>query len=318
MLRINPDAYREAAAHYAEASRIAAATDELKACEYLRGQAAALVKLGDEFGDNVSLRSAIDLLKSKPAGGDRAKDPLDWATTLSNLGYALAMLGARERGAEKLEEAVAAYCAALEEQTRERTPFAWASLQNNLGNALGAGARESGTGRLQEAVNAYHAALEEWTREKAPHQWAGIQHNIGLALWRISERDSGVEKLEEAVASYHAALKEWTRERVPLRCKYRYKTILGTRSQLLARGSGIELLEEAVAAYRAALEERTLERVPLEWAGDAIISVLPCGRSVCGRAGRRGSWRQSRPTAPLWRRERASGFRSLGHRRRTI
>ena len=267
MLRINSDAYREAAAHYAEASRIAAATDELKAREYLRGQAAALVKLGDEFGDNVSLRSAIDLLKSKPAGGDRAKDPLDWATTLSNLGYALAMLGARERGAEKLEEAVAAYYAALEEQTRERTPFAWASLQNNLGNALGAlGARESGTGRLQEAVNAYHAALEEWTREKAPHQWAGIQHNIGLALWRISERDSGVEKLEEAVASYHAALKEWTRERVPLRWAQIQNNLGNALSTLGTRESGIELLEEAVAAYRAALEERTLERVPLEWA----------------------------------------------------
>jgi len=36
----------------------------------------------------------------------------------------------------RLEEAVAAYQAALEEWTRERVPLDWAGIQNNLGNAL--------------------------------------------------------------------------------------------------------------------------------------------------------------------------------------
>ena len=39
--------------------------------------------------------------------------PLDWATTQNNLGNALAGLGDRESGTARLEEAVAAYRAAL-------------------------------------------------------------------------------------------------------------------------------------------------------------------------------------------------------------
>ena len=75
---------------------------------------------------------------------------------------------ARSRGSasartapERLEEAVAAYRAALEVRTRERVPLDWAMTQNNLGTALQTlGAREDGTQRLEEAVGAYRAALE--------------------------------------------------------------------------------------------------------------------------------------------------------------
>ena len=41
--------------------------------------------------------------------------PLDWAMTQMNLGSALSMLGERESGTGRLEEAVTAYHAALEE-----------------------------------------------------------------------------------------------------------------------------------------------------------------------------------------------------------
>ena len=58
--------------------------------------------------------------------------PLDWATTQNNLGAALYTLGERESGTTRLEEAVAAYRAALEERTRERVPLQWAATQNNL------------------------------------------------------------------------------------------------------------------------------------------------------------------------------------------
>ena len=65
-------------------------------------------------------------------------------------------LGERESGTARLEEAVAAYRAALQEITRERVPLDWATTQNNLGNALSTlGERESGTARLEEAVAAY-------------------------------------------------------------------------------------------------------------------------------------------------------------------
>jgi hypothetical protein len=71
LLQINPDAYSKAAAHYGEASRIASIADALKAREYLRSQAAALVRLGDEFGDNAALQRAIELMRTAPAAGPR-------------------------------------------------------------------------------------------------------------------------------------------------------------------------------------------------------------------------------------------------------
>ena len=80
----------------------------------------------------------------------------------TNLGIALWTLGERESGTGRLEEAVAAYRAALMERTRDRVPLDWATTQNNLGNALSTlGERESETARLEEAVQAYRSALEE-------------------------------------------------------------------------------------------------------------------------------------------------------------
>ncbi len=78
-------------------------------------------------------------------------------------------LGGRESGTARLNEAVAAYRAALEEFTRARVPLQWAMTQNNLGNALSTlGERESGTARLEEAVPAFRATLQEYTRERVP------------------------------------------------------------------------------------------------------------------------------------------------------
>ena len=62
-----------------------------------------------------------------------------------------AVLGERESGTARLEEAVSVYRAALQERTRERVPLDWATTQNNLGIALRMlGERESGTARLEE------------------------------------------------------------------------------------------------------------------------------------------------------------------------
>jgi tetratricopeptide (TPR) repeat protein len=267
LLRINPDAYRQAAGHYGEASRIAAVADALKAREYLRAQASALVRLGDEFGDNAALHEAIKVLEAMPAGGDRAKDPHDWATTQNNLGTALAKLGERESGTGRLEEAVAAFRAGLEEWTREGVPLEWAGMQTNLGNALKTlGERESGTARLEEAVAAYRAALEEWTRERVPLDWAMTQNNLGNALERLGERENGTARLEEAVAAFGAALEERTRERVPLDWAMTQNNLGLALWTLGGRQGAPARLEEAVAAFYAALQERTRDRVPLDWA----------------------------------------------------
>ena len=115
------------------------------------------------------------------------------------MGIALARLGGREAGTARLEEAVAAYRAALQEWTRERVPLDWAMTQNNLGTALSSlGEREAGTARLEEAVAAYRAALQERTRERVPLDWAMTQNNLGNALARLGERELGTARLEQA------------------------------------------------------------------------------------------------------------------------
>ena len=83
-----------------------------------------------------------------------------------NLGNALLRLGAREGGTARLEEAVAAPRAALEEKTRERVPLDWATTQNNLGNALWTlGERSHDPNLLGEALdavpNAYGLVVKE-------------------------------------------------------------------------------------------------------------------------------------------------------------
>jgi hypothetical protein len=70
------------------------------------------------------------------------------------------MLGRRESGTARLEAAVDAFRAALEERVRERVPLDWAWTQGGLGEALRAlGRREAGTARLEEAVDAFDACL---------------------------------------------------------------------------------------------------------------------------------------------------------------
>jgi hypothetical protein len=66
----------------------------------------------------------------------RERVPLDWAMTQNNLGNALGTLGERESGTARLEEAVAAYRAALTERTRERVPLQWAMSLGSEGSAL--------------------------------------------------------------------------------------------------------------------------------------------------------------------------------------
>lgn len=114
-----------------------------------------------------------------------------------------AVLGERESGTARLEEAVSVYRAALQERTRERVPLDWAMTQTNLGSALRRlGERESGTVRLEEAVSVYRAALQERTRERVPLQWAMTQTNLGTALRTLGKRTNDGRALCEALRSH--------------------------------------------------------------------------------------------------------------------
>jgi len=88
-----------------------------------------------------------------------------------------------------LEEAVAAYGAALEERTRDRVPLHWAATQNNLGTALQTlWEREPETGRLEAAAAAFRAALEVFEE-------AGIAHYVQVARGNLARAEALIEEL---------------------------------------------------------------------------------------------------------------------------
>ena len=96
----------------------------------------------------------VDLLQPVAARLERLVDnpPAGLgAERVADLQFSLALatqtIGEQSGEGERLEQAVAAYHAALEEWTRERVPLDWAVTQINLGTALRRlGERESGTG----------------------------------------------------------------------------------------------------------------------------------------------------------------------------
>ena len=221
-----------------------------------------------ERGRNKGLRLDLEVsIALARIAAYRATDADQHGTALNQLGNALRNLGERETGIERLEEAVVAYVAALEERTRHRVPLRWAATQTNLGNVLATlGEREPGTARLEAAIATYRAALEERTRDRVPLDWAVTQSNLGNALKSLGERETGTARLEEAVAAYRAALEELSRDRVPLDWAVTQNNLGNALQSLGERETSIARLEGAVAAYRAALKERTRDRVPLQWA----------------------------------------------------
>ena len=95
----------------------------------LRSEQVIWYERGRDKGLNLDLEVAIALAS---ATIERATDIDERGTGLNDLGNALQTLGSRESGTARLEEAVAAYRAALEERTRDRVPLDWADTHYNL------------------------------------------------------------------------------------------------------------------------------------------------------------------------------------------
>ena len=269
-LALNRLDHRTAAAHFEAAAELVPAGDTHRRArfDYRLRCAEALYRRGDEFADNAALEEAIAVLRTHVLPlATPDTDPSDWSRAQQQLGTALRALGERETGTARLEEAVAAYRAALARWPRERDPLQWALGQHALATALTRqGERASGTDLLAEAVATYRAALTECTRERDPLSWAMVQTNLATALRGLAAHEGGTARLEEAVAAYRAALTECTRERAPMQWAKTQTNLATTLAALGAREAGTRRLREAVAAYRAAQTERRRDRAPFQWA----------------------------------------------------
>jgi tetratricopeptide (TPR) repeat protein len=147
------------------------------------------------------VRSFVDLPISPLIGSLRANVCPEWPLAIARRQLL------EQSGTARLEQAAAAYRAALQEYTRDRVPFAWALTQNNLGTVLfRPGEREGGTARLEEAVGAYRAALEERTHERVPLDWAMSTSNEGVAMVVvIADRTNDAVLAEAAVRQIELA-----------------------------------------------------------------------------------------------------------------
>ena len=230
-----------------------------------RARLDAFIADGETQGINFSLSVAIELARRMVA---TARDDGERWTATVLLGTALWSLGERESGTARLEEAVAAFRAALKEWTRERVPLDWATTQNDLGIALWRlGERESGTARLEEAVAAYRAGADGTdARARAARLGNDAEQSRHRAesARRARERHGAAGGGGRRLS--RGADRRWTRERVPLQWATTQNNLGIALSSLGERESGTARLEEAVAAYHQALTEWTRERVPFQWA----------------------------------------------------
>jgi tetratricopeptide (TPR) repeat protein len=111
------------------------------------------------------------------------------AQTQHNLGVALFAVGNRESGTASLEQAVAAYRAALQVRTMQGMPLDFAWSQHNLGLTLSLlGEREGGTAQLEESVAAYDAALDGFAAAGATANANTCRANRDKALTLLTQR----------------------------------------------------------------------------------------------------------------------------------
>lgn len=268
MLRVRPEAYREAAQHFGEAARIAESANLHIARGYAVRKGQTLETLGREFGQNEVLAEAIEHFRTMLAVMPRGTEPLHWPTVQYELGMALLTLGERTAVIEHLHQAAQALQEALKEWTQEQFPVEWATTQNSLGNVfLALYNHEAGTEWLHRSIQAYKDALKERPRDRYPHNWAMTLSNLGIAYSTFGCREVGTEWLKQGVQALQEALEEETYERIPPLAWAQARHNFGTALAMLGtRETGTERLEQSVRAFQEALTEWTRERVPILWA----------------------------------------------------
>jgi uncharacterized caspase-like protein len=257
---------RAASRDFAAAAELAGNTKSL-AWQYQVEQAGKLRDLGDDSGDDGALLEAIETYEKALKLAPRNERPLDWAKTQNELGAALAILGARERGTARLQAAVAVQRQALEEFTRQRAPLDWAKTQAGLGYALRlVGERAAGTGHLPQAVTAYRAALEEQTRARNPLEWAKTEAGLAVVLFKLGSREIDTAHLQQAVATGREAFQEPALAGEPLERAKVQQSLAGSLIAMASRRDDRAGVLEAVSVFREVLKQQPPETAPLAWA----------------------------------------------------
>lgn len=267
-------AYLDAAALYARAAETLPAEDRDTRWLYRMYQASAVTEYARTFGDLRASAEAVRLYRESVLPlVSRETRPLDWAGTQNDLGTALTTLGMRGDPAA-IQDALAAYRAALSVVTFNNAPAQWASTQYNLGIALGTLGRRGDDTSLRAGIAALRAAVSATDRTRSPLNWAHAQTQLGdllIVLGRRGERAA----FAQAAEAYRAALEVITRENAPSEWAA-IQSLLGHAYYSLGGSDDTASLQASVGAYRSALQTLTRERNPVDWANaqDGLGQVL--------------------------------------------
>lgn len=252
---------------FGEALESLPANDPANAWRYTVRLADARARKGEAAGDQAMLAAAVESYGEALKLISAAGHPAEWMGTNFGLGNAIMGLAERDKGIERLGEAVAAFRRALAVSERGRDARRATDIQLRLGQALGLIAERAGRVQaFKEAIDAYRAAVAGLSRESAPREWAAAQMGLGTALLGLEEQQNSRELLSEAAQAFAEALVVLTREREAADWATGQMSLgnallgLGELEGLSAR------LEDAVVAYRQALKVFTREAEPKRWA----------------------------------------------------
>ena len=107
---------------------------------------------------------------------EREKDDLNWAAAQNNIGNVLLALGQRESGSKLLEEAVAAFRAALDKRDRAKVPLDWAATPEQYRHralfAVGTRSRRAASGRGRGRLSRRRSRNTRAPRRRCNGRWS--------------------------------------------------------------------------------------------------------------------------------------------------
>jgi CHAT domain-containing protein len=262
----------------------------------------ALSLRAERTGQPADWRQAIDVLREaldKSSGGT----PLQWVSAAINLSIAL-------RHAGDIEAAIPLMRETLERAEAGGFWTAWASTQNNLGNALLDRVGGDRDENVDQAISAYDSARRIWTREAFPVEWALTTARLAVAYevtlggrdraaallreaaelvprderpvdWaRLTNRLASYEPLASAITRYRAAAEVLTRTAFPHEWASIQNNLGNLYKEIANKAPGGDdaaaYLAAAIDCYSSALDARPAGEDPLQWAetatslGDAL------------------------------------------------
>jgi tetratricopeptide (TPR) repeat protein len=142
----------------------------------------ARATLGRRRNDLSLLERAFNGLNRVFQATDRSRAPLLWAELQDQMGGVLAAMGERYSEPVVIEEAIAAFAAALEERRVENTPLLWARSLANQAEAMLQLARRSKDRELaQKALAQLMTAAETARRVENGPLAADLQKRLAAA-----------------------------------------------------------------------------------------------------------------------------------------